>query len=120
MSHFVSRPIFTTPTLLTTYTFYLYTFRFYAHTFTSYAKDGFDDAEQIRLRDFCTQIAEHKSMFVASNSDPQNVDNGDDFFDRLYKRFSIKRVSASRMINSNANGRGAVSELMISNVTNAY
>lgn len=31
MSHFVSRPIFTTPTLLTTYTFYLYTFRFYAH-----------------------------------------------------------------------------------------
>lgn len=88
--------------------------------FTSYAKDGFDDAEQIRLRDFCTQITEHKSMFVASNSDPQNVDNGDDFFDRLYKRFSIKRVSASRMINSNANGRGAVSELMISNVTNAY
>ena len=88
--------------------------------FTSYAKDGFDDAEQTRLRDFCEQIAAHKSLFVTSNSDPQNVDNGDDFFDHLYKRFSIKRVSAARMINSKGNGRGAISEIMISNVANAY
>ena len=88
--------------------------------FTSYAKDGFDDAEQMRLRDFCEQIAAHKSLFVASNSDPQNVDNGDDFFDHLYNRFSIKRVSAARMINSKGNGRGAISEIMISNVANAY
>jgi len=88
--------------------------------FTSYAKDGFDDAEQTRLRDFCEQITTHKSLFVASNSDPQNVDNGDDFFDYLYKRFSIKRVSAARMINSKGNGRGAISEIMISNVANAY
>lgn len=88
--------------------------------FTSYAKDGFDDAEQTRLRDFCEQIAAHKSLFVASNSDPQNIDNGDDFFDHLYKRFSIKRVSAARMINSKGNERGAISEIMISNVANAY
>ena len=88
--------------------------------FTSYAKDGFDDTEQMRLRDFCEQIAAHKSLFVASNSDPQNVDNGDDFFDLLYGMFSIKRVSASRMINSKGNGRGAISEIMISNVANAY
>ena len=88
--------------------------------FTSYAKDGFDDAEQMRLRDFCEQIAAHKSLFVASNSDPQNVDNGDDFFDLLYGMFSIKRVSASRMINSKGNRRGAISEIMISNVANAY
>ena len=88
--------------------------------FTSYAKDGFDDAEQTRLRDFCEQITTHKSLFVASNSDPQNVDNGDDFFDHLYKRFSIKRVSAARMINSKGNGRGAISEIMISNVANTY
>ena len=88
--------------------------------FTSYAKDGFDDAEQMRLRDFCEQIAAHKSLFVASNSDPQNVDDGDDFFDHLYKMFSIKRVSALRMINSKGSGRGAISEIMISNVANAY
>ena len=88
--------------------------------FTSYAKDGFDDTEQMRLRDFCEQIAKHKSLFVASNSDPQNVDNEDNFFDHLYKRFSIKRVSASRMINSKGGGRGAISEIMISNVANVY
>lgn len=84
--------------------------------FTSYAKDGFDDTEQMRLRDFCNLIAKHKSLFIASNSDPQNVDNGDNFFDHLYEMFSIKRVSAARMINSKADGRGAISEIMISNV----
>lgn len=88
--------------------------------FTSYSKDGFDDTEQMRLRDFCSKIAKHQSLFVASNSDPLNADNGDNFFDRLYKMFSIRRVSASRMINSRGNGRGAISEIMISNVANAY
>lgn len=88
--------------------------------FTSYAKEGFDDAEQIRLRDFCDLIAKQKSLFVASNSDPLNVNNEDVFFDHLYKMFSIKRVSAARMINSKGNGRGAISEIMISNVANTY
>lgn len=88
--------------------------------FTSYAKEGFDDAEQIRLRDFCDLIAKQKSLFVASNSDPLNVDNEDVFFDHLYKMFSIKRVSAARMINSKGNGRSAISEIMISNVANTY
>ena len=88
--------------------------------FTSYSKDGFDDTEQMRLRDFCSKIAKHRALFVASNSDPQNADNRDDFFDRLYKMFSIRRVSASRMINSKGNGRGAISEIMISNVANTH
>lgn len=88
--------------------------------FTSYTKGGFDDTEQMRLRDFCKQITIHKSLFVASNSDPQNVDSGDNFFDHLYRMFSIKRVSAVRMINSKGEGRGAISEIMISNVANAY
>lgn len=87
--------------------------------FTSYSKDGFDDAEQMRLRDFCAHISEHKSLFVASNSDPRNVDGKDDFFDKLYDRFSIKRVPASRMINSRGSGRGVISEIMISNIANA-
>lgn len=87
-------------------------------SFTSYTKGGFDDAEQIRLRDFCEQISSKKAMFVASNSDPKCVNPQEDFFDAIYNRFSIKRVSAVRMINSDASGRGAVSELMISNVIN--
>lgn len=88
--------------------------------FASYATGGFDDAEQTRLRDFCDEIARNKSMFVASNSDPKNVDSEDKFFDKLYEMFNIKRVSAARMINSKADGRGVISEIMISNVANAY
>ncbi|MCD8287977.1 MAG: DNA adenine methylase [Porphyromonadaceae bacterium] len=88
--------------------------------FTSYSKEGFDDTEQMRLRNFCGQIATKHALFVVSNSDPQNVNNEDNFFDRLYKTYSIKRVSAARMINSKGNGRGSISEIMISNITNTY
>lgn len=88
-------------------------------SFTSYATGGFDDSEQIRLRDFCEQISKAKSLFVASNSDPRDVNPTETFFDTIYKHFTIKRVSAARMINSDASGRGAISELMISNVVNA-
>ena len=84
--------------------------------FTSYSKEGFNDAEQTRLRDFCDHISSKRALFVASNSDPQNVNNSDDFFDNLYSMFSIKRVSATRMINAKGDGRGLVSEIMISNV----
>ena len=88
-------------------------------SFTSYAKEGFNDAEQIRLRDFCDKISKDKALFVASNSDPKNVNPSENFFDNLYNHFIIKRVTAARMINSDASGRGAISELMISNVVNA-
>ena len=85
-------------------------------SFTSYSKESFDDAEQTRLRDFCEQISKRGSLFVASNSDPLNVDSKDYFFDRLYQMFSIRRVFATRMINSKVNCRGAVSEIMVSNI----
>lgn len=88
-------------------------------SFTSYSKEGFNDAEQIRLRDFCDQISKDKAIFVASNSDPKDVNPKENFFDNIYNHFIIKRVSAARMINSDASGRGAVSELMITNVVNA-
>ncbi len=87
-------------------------------SFTSYSSNGFDDTEQIRLRDFCEMISRRKSLFVASNSDPTNVDPTEDFFDRLYLNFKIKRVSASRMINSVGTGRGKLNEVMISNCVN--
>lgn len=88
-------------------------------SFTSYAKEGFDDSEQLRLRDFCNRISNEKALFVASNSDPKEVNPAENFFDNIYQHFIIKRVFASRMINSDASGRGAISELMISNVGNA-
>lgn len=83
--------------------------------FTSYTKGGFDDNEQRRLGRFIQEIAEAGSFFVASNSDPKNVNPEDAFFDDLYTMFQVKRVSAARMINSDASGRGAVSEIMVTN-----
>ena len=88
-------------------------------SFTSYAKEGFDDSEQLRLRDFCEQISKEKALFVASNSDPKDVNPKENFLDTIYQHFFIKRVCAARMINSDASGRGAISELMISNIVNA-
>lgn len=87
-------------------------------SFTSYAKGGFDDSEQIRLRDFCHSITQKGAMFLASNSDPKEETTGESFFEQIYHQFRIKRVSATRLINANANCRGAVSEIMISNVIN--
>jgi DNA adenine methylase len=84
--------------------------------FTSYNENGFGDKEQIELAKFIEAISRRKALVVTSNSDPKNVREDDNFFDKLYQKFSIKRVSASRMINSNAKKRGAINELLISNV----
>lgn len=87
-------------------------------SFTSYTKSGFDDADQIRLRDFCNRITKKKALFIASNSDPKETNAKETFFDNIYQHFSIKRVSAARMINSNPSGRSPIRELMISNIIN--
>lgn len=84
--------------------------------FTSYSENGFGDKEQIELEKFVTEISEKGAKVLLSNSDPKNVDEKDEFFDELYKGFDIERITAARMINSNAKKRGAVSELLITNV----
>ena len=52
---------------------------------------------------------------MLSNSNPKNVNKNDNFFEDIYKGFCINEVSAKRMINSNAKGRGEISELLITN-----
>ena len=83
--------------------------------FTSYNENGFTDSDQIQLGKFFTELSSKGASVLLSNSDPKNVDRNDDFFDELYRDYNIDRVSASRMINSKASGRGAVSELLINN-----
>lgn len=87
-------------------------------SFTSYSIGGFNDIEQIRLRDFCTRISQQNAQFIASNSDPRKTEQEETFFDLIYKQFYIKRVFATRMINANPQNRGFISEIMISNVVN--
>ncbi len=88
--------------------------------FTSYSENGFADKEQIELGNFITEISRKGAVVLASNSDPKNADKNDDFFDKLYANFKIERVSASRMINSNAKKRGSINELLISNVASVF
>ncbi len=84
-------------------------------SFTSYASTKFGDKEQIELSRFIDKITIKGAKVVASNSDPKNVDESDNFFDNLYRSYTIMRVSATRMINSKASGRGSVNELLICN-----
>lgn len=86
--------------------------------FTSYSENNFGDREQIELGKFVEEISEKGAKILLSNSDPKNTNENDNFFDDLYSDFTIERISASRMINSNAKKRGAVSELLIENFKN--
>lgn len=84
-------------------------------SFNSYAKDEFNDAEQIRLRDFCHKLDILNHTWILSNSDVKGKDKNNDFFDDLYADFKIKRVEAKRSINANPEKRGKLTELLITN-----
>ena len=81
--------------------------------FTSYTQDGFGDKEQIELAKFIDKMSERGAYVIASNSDPKNVNEDDNFFDKLYSRHKIFRIGASRAINSVGKSRGKISELLI-------
>ncbi len=83
-------------------------------SFNTYARGGFDDEEQLRLRDFCRELHACGAHWVLSNSDAYNA-AGMSFFEELYAGFSIRRVFASRMVNANASKRGKLTEVLISN-----
>lgn len=83
--------------------------------FTSYTKFDFTDDNQKELADFYEELNGKKAKLMLSNSNPKNTNKEDDFFDKIYKGFYINEVSANRMINSNVNGRGKISELLITN-----
>jgi DNA adenine methylase len=82
-------------------------------SFTSYTQDGFGDREQAELARYMDELSEKGACVVASNSDPKNTNNNDEFFDMLYSKHTIYRISANRMINSSATGRGKITELLI-------
>lgn len=85
-------------------------------SFTSYSSDKFDDRDQIALAEFFIRLNDRTgAKLMLSNSDPTNVNPSDRFFDDLYDSFNIHRVWASRMINSKADRRGKITELLITN-----
>lgn len=84
-------------------------------SFTSYNAEAFDDSEQFRLAKFADELNARGVKFALSNSDPKNTDDDDNFFDELYKDYTIERIGVSRMINSKAERRGKIKELIIYN-----
>ncbi|MBR5279294.1 MAG: DNA adenine methylase [Clostridia bacterium] len=84
-------------------------------SFTAYTENLFNDEAQIELARFVDDMHKKGAKVVISNSDPKNSNVEDDFFDNIYSAHKIKRVEATRMINSNAEARGKIKELLISN-----
>ncbi len=83
-------------------------------SFNDYAKEAFNDAAQIRLKEFCDEVNRSGYKFMLSNSDPKGKD-GDTFFDDLYASYVIDRVWASRNVNANASKRGKLTEILVHN-----
>ena len=84
-------------------------------SFTSYTEEQFTDKDQIELAGFFKTLSDKGTKIMLSNSDPWNVDYEDKFFDELYKDYNIQRITAVRNINSKADKRGNVTELLIKN-----
>ncbi len=89
-------------------------------SFTSYAKDKFNDAEQIRLKEFCANLDKLNHRWILSNSDVKGSNPDNNFFDDLYADFNIYRVNARRSISANASKRKKLTELLITNFTDEY
>jgi DNA adenine methylase len=76
-------------------------------SFTSYTSDGFGLDAQVRLRDLALALKQRGVHVLLSNSSAEFVRD-------LYgPSFETNEVSATRLVNSKVNGRGAVTELVI-------
>jgi DNA adenine methylase len=74
--------------------------------FTEYSRYSFDETAQIRLRDTFAQLANRGVHVMLSNSDCE-------FIRELYKDFQIHTIFANRAINSNAQKRGRITEVLV-------
>lgn len=86
-------------------------------SFTSYSKEDFNDENQKELGEYFRKINDNNSnvKLMLSNSNPKNNNEEDDFFEQIYNGFKINEIKANRMINSNKEKRGKISELLITN-----
>ena len=77
-------------------------------SFTSYTKDSFGPQDQVNLRDIALGWHRAGAKVMVSNSDTSLIRN-------LYdsEPFTIRVVQAPRMVNSKADKRGPVNELVI-------
>ena len=77
-------------------------------SFASYALEGFTRYDHIRLRGVIDDLDRRGCKVMLSNSDTP-------FLRAIYTRYNTHLISAARSINSKAEGRGDVSELVVTN-----
>jgi len=77
-------------------------------SFTGYDKGGFAQVEQKRLKAVCDGLHARGVRFLLSNSST-------DFIRELYAEYRIEIVQAKRAINSKADKRGEVDEVLVMN-----
>ncbi|NLG32840.1 MAG: Dam family site-specific DNA-(adenine-N6)-methyltransferase, partial [Syntrophomonadaceae bacterium] len=77
-------------------------------SFTGYDKGGFDNNEQVRLKKTCDKLNRKGIKFLLSNS-------ATDFIMDLYKDYRIEVIKAKRAINSKADKRGEIDEVLVMN-----
>jgi DNA adenine methylase len=80
--------------------------------FTSYTTKGFDMTEQKRLCKTCNELDKKEVYFVLSNSHVKQIV---DLYDSN-PNFRIILVQARRSINSKADKRGPINEILVTNV----
>ncbi len=76
--------------------------------FTTYSRQGFGEAEQVRLRDAFAELARRGVRALLSNSDCA-------FTRDLYRDFRVVTITAGRAINARAERRGKITELLVLN-----
>jgi len=79
-------------------------------SFISYTKQGFDADDQRRLADLYRELDRRGCLLMLSNSSAPLVYE-------LYAGFALHEIEARRAINSRGNGRGTVTELLVTNFT---
>lgn len=74
--------------------------------YTGYTKGGFDDEQQVHLKEACDRLAGQGIPFLESNSDCAAIRD-------LYAGYDIQSVMAKRSVNARGDRRGAVGEVLI-------
>lgn len=77
-------------------------------SFTSYNADEFGEEQQKELKKFCDSLNAKGTKFMESNHNTELIR-------KLYKDYKIVEVQARRAINSNGEGRGKITEVLIMN-----
>ncbi len=82
-------------------------------SFTNYDVNGFSREEQIRLKGVVDELSKRGCNVLLSNAYTS-------FIADLYSNYRCIKVGASRAINSNAQGRGKVDEILVMNYVQSF